>query len=263
AYTASVTGSSLTISSGGSSEDFFISPANLAISATENSDLHAANNSANSTAFVIALSSEAFSYSITNAAGAEITSISGLTVTLPYETAALSVPLSASAAGPGQRAASSGGITVSAELLRVFKLNEASSQWGLVPGEQTVDTTAKTVTAHPSSGGTFSLLAYPSNPAANVQLRNTPNPFFKGGETEITYYLSAKANVKAKIYTQIGHLIYEKEYAAGADGGRAEVNAITWDGRNSAGTYAASGIYLLRLEIDGEDARTRKIGFIR
>lgn len=262
AYTTTVAGSSITISAGGSPEDFFVIPANLAISTTENTDLLAANNSANSTAFVIALSSEAFSYSITNSAGAEISSLTGLTVKLPYETASLSVPLSASSIRRGA-SVSAENISVPPGLLRVFKLNENSSQWGLVPGNQTVDTVSKTVTAYPASGGTFALLAYPSNPAANVQLRNTPNPFYRGSLTAITYYLSAAVSVKAKIYTQIGHLIYEKEYAAGAPGGQAAVNSITWDGKNKSGAYVASGIYLLRLEIAGEDARTRKIGFIR
>ncbi|MDO9513961.1 MAG: hypothetical protein Q7J59_05060 [Elusimicrobiota bacterium] len=263
AYTTTVAGSSITISAGGSPYDFFVIPANLAISPTENTDLLSANDSANSTAFVIALSSEAFSYSITNSVGAEISSLTGLTVKLPYETASLSVPLSASSIRRGA-SVSAENITVPPELLRVFKLNENSSQWGLVPGNQTVDTVSKTVTAFPASGGTFSLLAYPSNPAANVPLRNTPNPFYKGGpDTVITYFLSAASSVKAKIYTQIGHLIYEKEYAAGAPGGQAAVNLITWDGKNKSGAYVASGIYLLRLEIAGEDARTRKIGFIR
>ncbi|PKM99588.1 MAG: hypothetical protein CVU78_05600 [Elusimicrobia bacterium HGW-Elusimicrobia-2] len=262
AYTTTVAGSSITISAGGSPEDFFVIPANLAISPTENTDLLTANNLANSTAFVIALSSEAFSYSITNSAGAEIISLTGLTVKLPYEPVSLSVSLSAVALSAGRRALSDN-ITVPPELLRVFKLNENSSQWGLVPGNQAVDTVSKTVTAYPASGGTFSLLAYPSNPAANVQLRNTPNPFYRGSLTAITYYLSAAVSVKAKIYTQIGHLIYEQEYAAGAPGGQAAVNSITWDGKNKSGAYVASGIYLLRLEIAGEDARTRKIGFIR
>ncbi|MBU2527774.1 hypothetical protein KKF70_00100 [bacterium] len=262
-YTTTVAGSSITIIAGGSPEDFFVIPANLAISSTENTDLLSANDSANSTAFVIALSSEAFSYSITNFAGAEISSLTGLTVKLPYVPASLSVPLSASSIRRGA-SVSAENISVPPGLLRVFKLNENSSQWGLVPGKQTVDTVSKTVTAYPASGGTFSLLAYPSNPAANVQLRNTPNPFYKGGpDTVITYFLSAAASVKAKIYTQIGHLIYEKEYVSGEDGGRADVNSITWDGKNKSGAYVASGIYLLRLEIDGEDARTRKIGFIR
>jgi len=263
AYTASVAGSSATISSGGSPEDFYVSPANLPISLTENTDLLAANNSANSTAFVIALSSQAFSYSITNAAGAKISSLTGLTLKLPYEPASLNVSLSASALRAGVRNASSDNIAVSPELLRVFRLNENSSQWGLVPGQQSVDTVLKTVTAYPSSGGTFSLLAYPSNPASYVRLRNTPNPFFRGFSTEIVYYLSEAANVTAKIYTQVGHLIYEKEYASGADGGQSSVNSIHWDGKNKDGAYVASGIYLLRLEISGEDTRTRKIGFIR
>jgi len=263
AYTSSVGGSSATISAGGSPEDFYVSPANLPISLTENTDLLAANDSANSTAFIIAPSSEAFSYSITNAAGAEISDLTGLTVKLPYEPASLNVSLSASALRAGVINAASDDITLSPELLRVFRLNESSSQWSLVPGQQSVDTVLKTVTAYPPSGGTFSLLAYPSNPASNVRLRNTPNPFFRGTLTKITYYLSADANVTAKIYTQVGHLIYEKVYASGALGGQSSVNLIYWDGKNKDGAYVASGIYFMRLEISGEETRTRKIGFIR
>ncbi|MEA2081441.1 MAG: hypothetical protein U9O97_01690 [Elusimicrobiota bacterium] len=265
-YTASVAGSSATISSGGSPSDFYIISDNLPISLTENPDLQVANNSANSTAFVIALSSEAFSYSITDAAGANISNLSGLTVKVPYETDSLTVPLSAASALLGRRsnlASSLDNVIVPPELLRVFVFNESSFQWSLVPGQQTVDTVSKTVTAHPASGGKFSLLAYPSNSAAHVRVRNTPNPFFRGDVTAITYYLSAAANVKAKIYTKIGHLIYEKEYSSGGTGGSADVNVITWDGKNKDGAYVASGIYFLRLEIDGEDARTRKIGFVR
>ncbi|MCD6311588.1 MAG: hypothetical protein J7M11_03920, partial [Elusimicrobia bacterium] len=269
-YTSFVDGSSATISAGGSPEDFYIESAKLAINLADNPELLAANNSANSSAFVIAVSTAAFSYDITNFASAEISPLSGMTMKVPYSQASLSVPTGALSLGAArhrrisQGSASAENITVSAELLRVFKLNESSNQWGLVPGEQSVDTVSRTVTAHPTSGGTFALLAYPSNPAANVQLRNIPNPFYKGGApTEIIYYLSADANVKAKIYTRVGHLIYEKEYASGDTGGLAAVNSISWDGKNDDGAYVASGIYLLRLEIEGEDARTRKIGFIR
>ncbi|MBA3066652.1 hypothetical protein FP828_09210 [bacterium] len=289
AYTASVAGSSIIISAGASPEDFYVNPQNLVISSSTNSDLFDANQSANSSAFLIVVStSSVFSYSISNSVAAEISSLSGITLIVPYNQDSLTVPtgtsFAARAAGrsvlPGglsarpertsQSSASGENITVPPALLRVFRLNESSSQWGLVPGEQSVDAVSKTVTAYPTSGGTFALLAYPSNPAANVQLRNIPNPFYpesvtsKGEKgTLITYYLSAAANVKAKIYTQIGHLIYEKEYTSGGLGGQASVNSITWDGKNKDGAYVASGIYLLRLEIEGEEARTRKIGFIR
>ncbi len=276
AYTASVDGSSATISAGGSPEDFYLQSDKLVISETDNPDLWAANNSADSSAFVIAVStSAAFSYDISNAAGAEIVSLDGLTVIVPYHPAALKKILNVSAAASafGRCSASplpAEDITISPERLRVFSFNESAGQWGIVPGEQSVDTVSRTVTAQPASGGIFALLAYPLNPAAKVRLRNIPNPFYpesvtSTGEkgTEIIYYLSADANVTAKIYTQLGHLIYKKEYAAGDPGGQAVVNSITWNGKNKDGAYVASGIYLLRLEIDGQDVRTRKIGFIR
>ena len=74
---------------------------------------------------------------------------------------------------------------------------------------------------------------------------NYPNP--ARYETEIVFYLARNADVKLKIFTVSGELVYEKK-SHYPDGN----NAILWDLKNGGGKDVASGIYIYKLEATTE-----------
>lgn len=109
-------------------------------------------------------------------------------------------------------------------------------------------------------------LVDPDRPAGSIT--NSPNPFHPDeGQTEIRYKLARDADVKLRLYTLSGSLVFETDYAAGETGGTEGENLILWDGRNGQGTLVASGGYILQVEAerDGESIHKmrRRIGVVR
>ncbi len=84
--------------------------------------------------------------------------------------------------------------------------------------------------------------------------QNYPNPF--SSSTSISYQLNHQSDVKVSIYDVLGREIrtfnvgYE---AAGSHG-------LVWDGRNDFGKIVAPGVYLYRLQVNGE-ALAKKMVF--
>ena len=88
-------------------------------------------------------------------------------------------------------------------------------------------------------------------PAA-VRLNSYPNPF--NPVTTIAYSLPRTGVAQVRIYNVNGRLVKTL-----VDGSKAMgEHTVTWDGREATGLTAASGIYFVRLEHDG-DVITRKI----
>lgn len=83
-------------------------------------------------------------------------------------------------------------------------------------------------------------------------LQNHPNPF--NPTTTIRYSLGRPNHVSIEIYNALGQLVRVLE-----DGNQAVgVYETTWDGRNSSGHDAASGVYFYRLKA-GDFVQTRKM----
>ncbi|MFH1352022.1 MAG: hypothetical protein ABIH68_00415, partial [bacterium] len=252
-YTMEFSGAKMVLPAGSISGDYFLEVSTIQVAG--NAQLEAAADSVIGSAFVIPVSTEVFLFDLTDAHGADVTSIDGASLTLPFYQDSVDVE----------------GVSVSLEnKLRIFMLNEDTGKWILVPGAQNMSASAcslslagGSVSASPVSGGKFALLAYPENTATSVQLRNIPNPFYLGQVTEITsgLFTLGVRNVKIGIYTLVGHKIYEKNYSS------LELGDIKWDGKNKDGAYVASGIYILKAEINytsgNSEIKTRKIGFIR
>jgi len=252
-YTMEFSGAKMVLPDGSVSANYFLEGSTLQVAG--NAQLEAAADSVIGSAFIIPVSTEVFLFDITDANGADITSINGASLTLPFYQDSVDVE----------------GVSVSLKnKLKIFMLNEDTGKWVLVPGAQSMSAAASSpllsggsVSASPVSGGKFALLAYPENTATSVQLRNIPNPFYLGQETEIAsgLFTLGVRNVKIGIYTLVGHKIYEKNYSS------TELGGIKWDGKNKDGAYVGSGIYILKAEINytngNQDVRTRKIGFIR
>lgn len=73
-----------------------------------------------------------------------------------------------------------------------------------------------------------------------------PNPFSPPAQKiQIAYRLSAASEVNLKIYTLIGGLVVEKDFASGSAGGSLGVNQVEWDGTNGRGEPVKNGVYLV------------------
>ncbi len=80
-----------------------------------------------------------------------------------------------------------------------------------------------------------------------------PNPF--NAETMIEYFLPEPAMVAVSVFDITGRLISEGQRQAQPSG----IRRISWNGRNSAGTKAASGIYFLRIDAGEKSLSARLI----
>ncbi len=79
--------------------------------------------------------------------------------------------------------------------------------------------------------------------------QNYPNPF--NPSTRIEYTLAQPAEVNVRVFDLAGRLVTTLEARTRPAG----TFALTWDGRNAAGTAVASGTYLYRLEAQTVDGR--------
>ncbi len=82
--------------------------------------------------------------------------------------------------------------------------------------------------------------------------QNYPNPF--NPETNIGFELTESAVVSLKVYDVVGRLVRTLavgQFEAGA-------HTVTWNGRDEAGAFAPSGVYLYKLEA-GDFSQTRQL----
>jgi len=97
---------------------------------------------------------------------------------------------------------------------------------------------------------------------------NYPNPFGGPGRkrTHFIYYLPRDADIKLKIYTLIGELVWSasfSRYQRQGKKGLHQQDDITWDGRNSRGNKVLNGVYIARLQTDYGDWAMTKIAVIK
>ena len=126
-----------------------------------------------------------------------------------------------------------------------------------------------------SLGRRLSYLGYQSGAVVLVDqdleksFLNYPNPFGTSSrpETKLVYFLKKASDVKIKIFTLTGDLVYEwnydqaaypKQTAAGLHDGD-----VTWNGRNGRGHRVMSGVYLAYLTTDDGGMALTKIAVIR
>lgn len=86
--------------------------------------------------------------------------------------------------------------------------------------------------------------------------QNYPNPF--NPSTVIKYALPQAAHVTLKIYNMLGQEVATIVNQQ-ADKG---FYKVTWDGRTSAGSYAASGVYIYRI-VAGNFVQTKKMNLLK
>jgi hypothetical protein len=84
-----------------------------------------------------------------------------------------------------------------------------------------------------------------------------PNPF--RGETALSFSLPQPAAVELAVFDVAGRLV--RRLAATQFG--AGEQRLLWDGRNAEGEWVPAGVYLYRLDIDGEQAQCGKLVRLR
>jgi hypothetical protein len=91
-------------------------------------------------------------------------------------------------------------------------------------------------------GGNF--IITPISTGQSLMVRNNPfNPNL--GKAEIAYNLESDASVTMKIFTLMGEMVYQAEFAAGTEGGREGSNYLNWDGANEEGKTVVNGVYVV------------------
>ena len=88
---------------------------------------------------------------------------------------------------------------------------------------------------------------------------NAPNPFNPDTEdTKICYYLEQDDDVKIRLFTLTGELVYSWENISGREG----LNQWPWNGRNEKGKIVENGGYICLIEAGGEKQKC-KIAVLR
>jgi hypothetical protein len=99
----------------------------------------------------------------------------------------------------------------------------------------------------------------PGGPAARneVSLSNRPNPFGQG--TTIEYRLPSDAMVSLTVFDLAGRRVrdlVDERMPAGP-------HAMFWDGRGQSGQKLGSGVYMIKLAVNGKVVATRRATLVR
>ncbi|HET6349516.1 MAG TPA: FlgD immunoglobulin-like domain containing protein [Candidatus Krumholzibacteria bacterium] len=106
-------------------------------------------------------------------------------------------------------------------------------------------------------GADSSQFAAPAVPTQPRLLDNIPNPF--NPRTSVRFELPGVAQVRVEIYNAAG--VRVRTLINGAH--PAGIHAAEWDGTDDAGHGVSSGVYFVRLQIDGSVVDTRKIMLLK
>ena len=125
------------------------------------------------------------------------------------------------------------------------KVNNQSSQWATTFDQYSFVTF--------TLGAVGTSVNEPEPPAGSDRLAlepNYPNPL--RDETRIAYTVPETADVELVVYNVLGQRVRVLQRDQAVAAGR---HVVTWDGRSDGGGRVASGVYLVRLTVDGETSR--------
>lgn len=86
-------------------------------------------------------------------------------------------------------------------------------------------------------------------PSSFHLFQNYPNPF--NNSTTISFQLSRMSDVNLSIFNYLGQLIRSFTFSSLASG----THLIQWDGNDNMGAYAASGVYICKMNVKNESER--------
>jgi len=97
---------------------------------------------------------------------------------------------------------------------------------------------------------------------------NYPNPFGTPDrrKTHFVYYLSQDTDIKLKIYTLLGELVWSCSYSRNDLQGKKGLHQkddIVWDARNSRGYKVLNGVYIARIETSYGESAMIKMAVIK
>ncbi|MFC1501813.1 hypothetical protein ACFL6A_00205 [bacterium] len=109
-----------------------------------------------------------------------------------------------------------------------------------------------------------------TEPGSEPYLLNCPNPFGEPGkeETNIIYYLKEDTNVRFRIFTITGQLVWSRSYTQSDPQGkegyhRIGWDSVVWDGKNDVGQRVVNGVYILFMKTDYGDTAKTKIAVVK
>lgn len=148
------------------------------------------------------------------------------------------------------------GTLASVERLKVYTVPDSGGSWTQLA--TSVDRTNKTITGVTTHFSFFSVFAAPASGLSAIKIYPVPWQPGAGGRFDAAgvTFSNLPATARIKIYTITGELVRLMEVTS-SDGG-----VKVWDGRNSEGHKAASGIYLAFIK-SGSDERTLKVAVER
>jgi glucose/arabinose dehydrogenase len=97
----------------------------------------------------------------------------------------------------------------------------------------------------------------PTPAAAPGTLAASPNPF--ASSTRIDFTAPASSRVSLEVFDVAGHRVAVLMDRASSPGS----GNLDWDGRDATGQSLRSGVYFLRLSVDGRAVDTRRVTFIK
>jgi hypothetical protein len=125
--------------------------------------------------------------------------------------------------------------------LVIARYDTGSGVW--VPFDSTVDIVNHTITAHPNHFSTYQVMQMTPSDTVNT-IRVFPNPFMpSAGHTAINF-ANLPGNARIRIYTLRGEIV--QDLTASAAGIK------SWDGKNKSGRDAASGVYFVLIQGEGQ-----------
>ena len=137
--------------------------------------------------------------------------------------------------------------------LRMYMLQDESHDWEIVPGSK-VHTYDNYVEADVSHFTMFTLMGSPTNNNLPKTV-SYPNPFmlsdpnFNNGNMTITINtFTTVTRISVKIYNVAGTLV--RTLNTGSEISSMNPGAAVWDGRNDAGRFVASGVYIYVIDTD-------------
>jgi len=149
------------------------------------------------------------------------------------------------------------GTLAAVDRLRVYSASDSGGAWSLLA--TSVDKEKKTVTAVTPHFSFFSVFAAPASGLGSLKVYPVPWQPGTGGRFDSAQgvtFSGLPAAAKIKIFTLVGELVRLLEVSA------ADAGFKVWDGRNSEGHKAASGIYIALVK-SGSDERTVKVAVER
>lgn len=132
--------------------------------------------------------------------------------------------------------------------LRMFHLNSVTNKWDLIASD-TADFTANTISAPTSHFSIFSLMQVRTLSAAMSEVRVYPNPCYIKSQSyaRIGGIPLSASDVKIYIYNVAGQLVRTLSEPSEITTGSGSKTG-QWDGKNSGGQKAASGVYIYLLK---------------